>query len=85
MDDAAFLEELIELFKKYGVADWALVARTVDGESLFPWFAGQHGSPDGDNVISNRERAANLHFDVCGLAQDILRKNFMPVNPESVP
>ncbi len=72
MDDAAFLESFIELCKEHGVADWAFVVRTVDGESLFLWAAGRH---DGENEVSNRERAANLHFDVTTLAHTILTKN----------
>jgi hypothetical protein len=76
MDEAKFLEDFKELCERYNVADFAFVVRDVTGESFFSWFA---GISDGANEIGNRERAAALHFELHGLAGDLLRKQWMPV------
>lgn len=75
MDDAGFLDEFRALCDKHGVADFAFVVRDVTGESFFSWFAGVGGD---DNAVGNRERAAGLHFELTGLAADVLRKSWMP-------
>ena len=63
--------------ERHGVADFAFVVRDVTGESFFSWFAGISEGAD-DNTLGNRERAAGLHFELLGLAGDILRKSWMP-------
>ncbi len=63
-----FFGALAELMEAYGIADYAIAAHAVDGKKLSNWVAGV-----GDGVVSDRERAGQLYFELEHLQASIIR------------
>lgn len=65
----AFFAALEQLMETHDIADYAVVARAVDGETKSVWIAGV-----GNNIVSDRERAMVLYGEMGILKQSILNR-----------
>lgn len=65
----AFFAALEQLMEAHHIADYAVVARAVDGETKSVWIAGV-----GNNIVSDRERAMVLYGEMGILQQSILNR-----------
>ncbi len=75
IDQVAFLREFAELCDKHGIADYAIVAHGLSGGEAIDWASGIGGE---ENLMNDRARHAKLHFNLSGLADEVLRKTWMP-------
>lgn len=73
-----FFKAVDDLMERFQVADYALVARGVDGEMRSNWIAGT-----GDNVISDRERGMVLYGEMAMLQYSIIGRHVGYANPPS--
>jgi hypothetical protein len=64
-----FFVALERLMETYDIADYAVVARSVDGETRSTWIAGV-----GQNIVSDRERAMVLYGEMAILQESILNR-----------
>lgn len=65
-----FFKAVDDLMERFCVADYALVARGVDGEMRSNWIAGT-----GVDLISDRERAMVLHGELALLQHAIIGRH----------
>ncbi len=65
----AFIQALDDLMEAYGIADYAVVARTVTGDLDCTWVAGT-----GKDTISDRERSNVLYAEMARLQLDLLAR-----------
>jgi len=79
LKESKFFTALDTLMEKYDVADYAVVARGVDGEMRSNWIAGT-----GESVISDRERGMVLYGEMALLQHSILNRitGFAPQGPK---
>jgi hypothetical protein len=70
-----FFVALEQLMESYHVADYAVVARTVDAETRSTWIAGV-----GQNIVSDRERAMVLYGEMALLQNSILNRYTLKPN-----
>lgn len=63
--------------EKYGFADWAIIARAVDGTKKAWWVAG-----DGNNPIGDEDRSGLLLFEMAKLQASIVE---MAITPKPAP
>lgn len=73
LKESAFFKAIDDLMDKYRIADYAVVARGVDGEMRSNWIAGV-----GDNIISDRERGMVLYGELALLQASILDRVYGP-------
>lgn len=76
MKESHFFKAVDDLMEKFNVADYAVVARTVDGEMRSNWIAGT-----GDSLISDRERGMVLYGELALLQASILDRVYGPKAP----
>lgn len=62
-----FFIALERLMEAHAIADYAIVARSVDGETRSSWIAGV-----GSNLVSDRERAMVLYGEMAILQESIM-------------
>ncbi len=63
-----FFKALDNLMDNYGMVDYAFVAKAVDGQVRANWIAGT-----GEGVISDRERAGQLYFELGHLQHSLIK------------
>lgn len=68
-----FFKAMDDVMERFSVADYAIVARGVDGEMRSNWIAGT-----GDNIISDRERGMVLYGELALLQASILDRVYGP-------
>lgn len=68
-----FFKAIDDLMERFSVADYAVVARGVDGEMRSNWIAGT-----GDSLISDRERGMVLYGELALLQASILDRVYGP-------
>ncbi len=68
-----FFKAIDDVMERFSVADYAVVARGVDGEMRSNWIAGT-----GDNIISDRERGMVLYGELALLQASILDRVYGP-------
>jgi hypothetical protein len=73
-----FFVALERLMETYDIADYAVVARAVDGETRSTWIAGI-----GTSVVSDRERAMVLHGELGMLQASILNRYMLGPKPHA--
>lgn len=76
LKESAFFNAIDTLMEKHNVADYAVVARGVDGEMRSNWIAGT-----GDSIISDRERGMVLYGELALLQASILERVYGPKSP----
>jgi hypothetical protein len=64
-----FFIALEKLMEAYDIADYAVVARSVDGETRSTWIAGI-----GTSIVSDRERAMVLYGEMSMLQASIVNR-----------
>lgn len=65
----SFFDALTQLMDLHGMADWVVVAKAVDGQVKSTWIAGT-----GEGVVSDRERAGLLYFELAHMQASILQR-----------
>lgn len=60
----------------YDIADYAVVARAVDGQTRSTWIAGI-----GTSIVSDRERAMVLYGELSMLQESIIGRYMRPPAP----
>lgn len=68
-----FFGAIDDLMERFHVADYAVVARGVDGEMRSNWIAGT-----GESIISDRERGMVLYGELALLQASILDRVYGP-------
>ena len=79
--NADFLKALHSLCIQHGIANYAIVAR--DHESV-PWMYARAYTPRTD-PLTQRDEAAKIHFDLSGLAAQVLAETWAPRDEEVEP
>jgi hypothetical protein len=74
-NDAAFRDKLHELMDEYGIVDYAIAGRDLDGKSIAFWVA---GTDKDDDSVSNYERISVLAMMLETLKMHCLTKAVMP-------
>lgn len=78
LKESGFFKAMDDLMERFAVADYAVVARGVDGEMRSNWIAGT-----GESVISDRERGMVLYGELALLQLSILNRvvGYAPKGP----